>query len=148
MHTSEKGMALIKLFEGLRLTPYECPGGYKTIGYGHVLSKEEASFIGEITEDQAEDFLFRDIEKVNRSLKRLVTIRLHQNQWDALASFVFNLGAGAFQRSALRRTVNRADHEDVPHQLMKWIWAGGRKQKGLIRRRTAEGMLYSQSLVI
>ena len=62
---------------------------------------------------------------------------------DALCSFAFNLGAGALQRSTLRRKVNREEHAAVPHEFRRWVWAGGRKLKGLIRRREAEAVLYA-----
>ncbi len=55
----------------------------------------------------------------------------------------FNLGAGALQRSTLRRTVNREEHDAVPAEFGRWVWAGGRKLKGLIRRREAEAVLYA-----
>ena len=57
-------------------------------------------------------------------------------------SFTFNLGSGALQRSTLRRKVNREEHADVPAELMKWVWAGGRKLKGLVKRRAAEINIY------
>ena len=73
---------------------------------------------------------------------RLITAPLSNGQFDALVSFTFNLGAGALQRSTLRRKVNREEHADVPAELMKWVWAGGRKLKGLVKRRQAEASLY------
>lgn len=63
-------------------------------------------------------------------------------QFDALTSFTFNLGGGALQRSTLRRKVNREEHSAVPTEFRKWIWAGGRKLKGLVRRREAEAKRY------
>jgi lysozyme len=66
----------------------------------------------------------------------------HYSQYDALVSFTFNLGAGALQRSTLRRKVNRERHAEVPAQLMRWVWAGGRKLKGLQKRRKIESRFY------
>jgi len=60
----------------------------------------------------------------------------------ALVSFTFNLGSAALQRSTLRRKVNREEHDDVPSELMKWVWAGGKKLRGLVRRREEELKLY------
>ena len=68
---------------------------------------------------------------------------LTDNQFAALVSFVFNLGAGALRRSTLRRKVNRQEHSEVPAELMKWIYVNGRKSPGLIKRRQAEAMLYA-----
>ena len=62
--------------------------------------------------------------------------------FDALGSFTFNLGTGALQRSTLRRKVNREEHDAVPAEFRRWVWAGGRRLKGLIRRREAEAALY------
>ena len=69
---------------------------------------------------------------------------LTDGQFDALVSFSFNLGSGALQRSTLRRKVNREEHADVPPEFMRWVWAGGRTLKGLIRRRQAETILYAR----
>lgn len=63
-------------------------------------------------------------------------------QFDALVSFTFNLGSGAFQRSTLRRKVNRQAHAEVPAQLMRWVWAGGRMLEGLKKRRSNEAKVY------
>ena len=73
---------------------------------------------------------------------RLVTVPLTDGQFDALTSFTFNLGGGALQRSTLRRKVNREEHSAVPGEFRRWVWAGGRKLKGLVRRREAEAALY------
>lgn len=67
-------------------------------------------------------------------------------QFDALVSFTFNLGAGALPRSTLRRKVNRGEHEGIPAELMKWVWATGRKLPGLVRRKRAEVLAYSFEL--
>jgi lysozyme len=72
----------------------------------------------------------------------LITVPLTDGQVDALVSFTYNLGGGALQRSTLRRKINRKEHAEVPEQFMRWVWADGRKLKGLIRRREAEVMLY------
>lgn len=72
---------------------------------------------------------------------------ISDGQFDALVSFTYNLGAGALQRSTLRRKVNRKAHEEVPVQLMRWVWAGGRKLGGLVKRRTVEATTYSSIYV-
>lgn len=79
-----------------------------------------------------------------RAVLRLISVPLTDGQFDALVSFTFNLGAGALQRSTLRRKVNREEHEDVPAEFLRWVWAGGRKLNGLIRRRRAEATLYQR----
>ena len=141
-HITQEGLDLIKRFEGFSSTVYMCPGGYPTIGYGHVVKKHE-DFSNGINEVKAENLLRQDAGIAERLVLRLIHVPLTDGQFDALVSFTFNLGGGALQRSTLRRKVNREEHGQVPAQLMRWVWAGGRKLKGLIRRREAESILYS-----
>jgi len=140
-HVTEQGLQLIRRFEGFAPLPYLCPVGYLTVGYGHLVKNPDA-FKNPITEDEATEMLVVDIEVAEKAVLRLITEPLTDSQFDALVSFTFNLGSGALQRSTLRRKVNRGDHEDVPDEFAKWVWAGGKKLKGLIRRRAAEAMLY------
>ena len=111
-----------------------------TIGYGRVIHPGE--HVDELTEPQASALLAADLTEAERSVLRYVDVPLTDGQFDALVSFTFNLGGGALQRSTLRRKVNREEHADVPAEFMKWVWAGGKKLKGLIRRRSAESLLY------
>ena len=139
-HITQDGIDLIKRFEGFSSTVYICPAGYPTIGYGHLVRSAES--FNEISETEAEELLCRDVESAERAVLRLVNAPLTDGQFDALVSFTFNLGSGAFQRSTLRRKVNRQAHDEVPEQLMRWVWAGGRKLNGLRKRRSAESILY------
>lgn len=140
-HASEDGLRLIRRFEGFSAVPYLCPAGYLTVGYGHVVKNPDA-FRQPITEDEATEILTVDVETAERAVLRLIAAPLTDGQFDALVSFTFNLGAGALQRSTLRRKVNREDHEDAAAEFLRWVWAGGRKLNGLIRRRQAEAALY------
>lgn len=140
-HVTEQGLQLIRRFEGFSAVPYLCPAGYLTVGYGHVVQNPEA-FRQPITEDEATEILALDVETAERAVLRLISVPLTDGQFDALVSFTFNLGSGTLQRSTLRRKVNREEHEDVPAEFVKWVWAGGKKLKGLIRRREAEATLY------
>ncbi len=140
-HVTEDGLRLIRRFEGFSAMPYLCPAGYLTVGYGHVV-KNPAAFRQPITEDEATEILVLDIQKAEKAVLRLITVPLSDGQVDALVSFTFNLGSGALQRSTLRRKINREEHADVPAEFLRWVWAGGRKLKGLIRRREAEAALY------
>ncbi len=139
-HVTKEGLDLIKRFEGFSPDVYTCPAGYPTIGYGHLIREWENLTC--LTETQAEILLRRDVQVAERAVLRLISVPLTDGQFDALASFTYNLGAGALQRSTLRRKVNRELHGEVPAQFMRWVWAGGRKLKGLIRRREAESLLY------
>lgn len=146
-HITQDGLDLIKRFEGFSPTVYICPAGYPTIGYGHLVREHELDrYEQDITEQEAEDLLRRDVQVAERAVLRLIDVPLTDGQYDALVSFTFNLGAGALQRSTLRRKVNREEHADVPAQLMRWVWAGGKRLRGLARRREAEASLYGRQL--
>ena len=143
-HVTEAGLDLIKRFEGFSPKIYICPAGYPTIGYGHVvLAHEREQFAAGITQAEATELLRKDVRIAERAVLRLISVPLTDGQFDALISFTFNLGAGALQRSTLRRKVNRGEHQAVPAELMKWVWAVGKKLPGLVRRRQAEGVAYA-----
>jgi lysozyme len=95
-----------------------------------------------ISREAAEALLIKDVITAEKAVLRLITVLLTDGQFDALVSFTFNLGGGALQRSTLRRVINRQSHNEVPNQLMRWVWAGGRKLRGLARRREAESIFY------
>ena len=142
-HISRQGLDLICRFEGFSPIIYMCPAGYPTIGYGHLITEaNKERFLDGVGEDEALELLRKDVTVAERAVLRLITVPLTQGQFDALVSFTFNLGSGALQRSTLRRKVNREEHDDVPAEFMKWVWAGGRKLKGLVKRRKAEASLY------
>lgn len=136
--------AVIRRFEGLRLQPYLCPSGYWTIGYGHRLGESAGSPppAAPVTQEEVARWLQQDVNAAHDALMRLTQVTLSQPQVDALCSFIFNLGPAAFQRSALRRAVNRGAHHDAAQQFSRWVWADGRKLPGLVARRQAEAALY------
>jgi lysozyme len=150
MKTSPAGIEHIKRFEALRLGPYHDAAGFPTIGYGHLLSRQKWADLSQwnaITEDVANEFLMQDLAESEAAVSRLVHAPLSQAHYDALVSFTFNLGAGALQASTLRRVLNRGEYPAAPRQFMRWIFAGGRKLNGLVRRRKAEtvlGMMWSE----
>lgn len=144
-HLSEQGLALIRHFEGFQPFAYRCPGGYDTIGYGHVLSEGEVFRAG-ITLAQAGALLQQDVGAAEAAVDRLLPVPLAPGQFDALVSFAFNVGAGALQRSRLRQCVRRGEHEAASREFLRWIHAGGKPQKGLLRRRLAEARLYENGV--
>lgn len=144
-HVTDEGLALIKRFEGFSAMPYLCPAGWWTIGWGaarDLNGQHITAAAPPVTEEEAESLLRRDVGIAERAVLRLIAVPLADGQFDALASFTFNLGAGALQRSTLRRKVNQGEHEDVSDEFRKWVWGGGRKLLGLMRRREAEAALY------
>ncbi|CAA6605822.1 Lysozyme [Rhodospirillaceae bacterium LM-1] len=145
-HMTEQGLALIKRFEGFSAKPYLCPAGWWTIGWGAIRGLDGQPVTAAtppVTEEEAETLLRRDVGVAERAVLRLISVLLRDGQFDALASFAFNLGGGALQRSTLRRRVNREEHKEVPDEFRKWVWGGGRKLPGLIRRREAEAGMYA-----
>ena len=140
MKTGNKGIELIKRFEHLMLNAYKCPAGVWTIGYGHTSGVEAGM---EITEEQAEVLLVNDIKPIEALLNGLM-LHLNQNQFDALVSFIFNVGADAFLRSTLLRRIKEGvGAKDIEAQFMRWVYADGKRLSGLIRRRIAEADLYN-----
>ena len=105
-HISRQGLDLICRFEGFSPIIYMCPAGYPTIGYGHLITEaNKEQFLDGVDEDEALDLLRQDVAVAERAVLRLISVPLTQGQFDALVSFTFNLGAGALQRSTLRRKV-------------------------------------------
>ncbi|MBN8542806.1 MAG: lysozyme [Alphaproteobacteria bacterium] len=94
------------------------------------------------------DALRKDLRVAEQAVMRLIHVPLTQNQFDALVSFTFNLGSGALQRSTLRRKINRGEHEAAAREFSKWVFAGGKRLSGLVRRRQAEGKLYMKNSVL
>ena len=139
MKTSHKGIALIKEFEGLRLKAYKCPGGVWTIGYGHTAGVQPGMVISEA---QAEEYLMADLIASEKYLNDL-RLAINQNQFDALISFIYNVGTGNFSRSTLLRKV-RANPQDnsIMDEFLRWVYSKGRVLPGLQRRRLAEMKQY------
>ena len=140
-YVTQNCIDLVKHFEGFRSRVYLCAGGYPTIGYGHLIRSGEDFSLG-ISKEQAEILLARDLESSERAVLRLTKVPLSDGQFDALVSFVFNLGSGCYQRSTLRKKVNREEHLDASNTFWMYRRAGGKIQKGLVLRREEERKLY------
>ncbi len=145
MHLSARGLALLKQFEGCKLTPYKDSAGLWTIGYGHLIGDGKSLPEGakyKLTQKQADLLLKYDIIPREKAVVRLCPVKLTQNEFDALVSFVYNLGAGALQRSTLRQKLNRGDKIGAAKVLLKYNRAGGKVVNGLVKRRLAEYKLF------
>lgn len=140
MKTSERGIDLIKEFEGLYLNAYLCPAKVWTIGYGHTRTAMPGQ---SISEARARELLREDLAEFERAVGNQVVAPLNQNQFDALVSFAFNLGAGNLARSTLLRRVNMRDYAGAAGEFARWNKAGGKVLNGLTRRRAAEAALFS-----
>lgn len=135
MKLSERGLDLIKKYEGLRLKAYRDSVGIWTIGYGSTFNVREGM---EVTEKQAEDLLWRDVHVAEVCVNGSVTVPLSQGEFDALVSFVFNLGCGKFRSSTLLRKLNGSDYDGAAAEFARWTRAGGEVLAGLVSRREAE----------
>lgn len=137
MKTSQRGINLIKEFEGLRLTAYRCPAGVYTIGYGHTRGVKRGM---KITEEEASAFLTADLLNSEKAVKRYASVyHWRQNEFDALVSFTFNCGA-ANLRALLRN--GRRNRSQIAATLPMYRKAGGKVLRGLERRRAAEKTLF------
>ena len=139
MKASVDAYELIKQFEGLRLEAYLCPAGIWTIGYGHTSGVSPNSFI---TIQEADEYLHRDVATIEMQLNKLNLI-LRQCQWDAIVSFVFNVGIGNFKSSTLLAKIRiNPDDNSIMDEFLRWVYANGKVMKGLQKRRLAEMKLY------
>lgn len=136
MRISEKGIQLIKRFEGCQLTAYKAAPTEKmyTIGYGHY--GVEAGMV--ITQAQADAYLKDDLEKYDNYIDKYVTADITQGMHDALVSFAYNCGAGNLKSSTLLKKLNQRDYIGAAEEFCKWNKANSKVLKGLTRRRQAE----------
>ena len=140
MKISSNGIELIKVFEGLELEAYKCAAGVWTIGYGHIKGVHEGM---NITEDTANKMLMEELVEYENYIDQAVTVPLAQCQYDAMVSWVYNLGNGNLTSSTLLKVLNSGDYDGVPAQMMRWNKAGGKVLEGLTRRRQAEADLFN-----
>ena len=139
MQVSEKGLSLIKRWEGLRLRAYKCPAGVWTVGYGHTRGVMQGMTV---TESEADRLLREDVLPIERRLNAL-RINLRQGQFDALTSFIFNVGSTAFCSSTLlRKIMTDASDEAITAEFLRWNKAGGKVLPGLNARRKQEAALW------
>jgi len=142
MKTSGEGIALIKKFEGCKLDAYQCSADVWTIGFGTTQGVKKGATC---SQDEAETFLANDLCQFEQSILKMVDVSLKQNEFDALISWIYNLGATNFSESTLLRRINDntdSSRADIPYQIKRWNRAGGKVLDGLVRRREAEALLW------
>ena len=145
MKTSQSGIDLIKQFESFRAKPYLCSAGVPTIGYGTTVYPNGIKVKlsdQKITQQLAETFLQHHVNAIEKDVLSLVKMPLTQNQFDALVSFAYNVGLGAFRDSTLLKLLNAGDIDNASKQFERWNKAGGKVSNGLTRRRNAEKALF------
>ena len=141
MKISQEGLSLIKKFEGCELEAYRCAANVLTIGYGSTKGVKEGDTI---TQEEADELLLNEMEEYEGYINDLVEVNLKQNEFDALVSWVFNLGPANLKSSTLLKVLNSThkDWNDIPTQIKRWNKAGGKVLQGLVRRREAEALLF------
>lgn len=156
MNISEKGISIIKEFEGCKLKTYRCPAGVLTIGYGHTGANVQTGMT--ITQEQAEKYLQTDLIVHCNNVSKLVKVPLNQNQFDALVCLEFNIGYGNFASSTLLKMLNAKDYKGAANRFLfenpntntledkyRGCFVFDNKKKvvdGLIRRRKTEQELF------
>ena len=139
MQISEEGISLIKHFEGCGLEAYQDSVGIWTIGYGTIKGVKEGD---QINQDEAEHLLEEEMPEYEGYINDMVEVPLQQNQFDALCSWVFNLGPNNLKSSTLLAVLNQGKYKDVPEQIIRWNKAGGKILEGLKKRRASESLLF------
>ena len=155
MQMSPHGLELLEQWEGFKTTVYKDSAGLPTVGVGHLLTKSElssgkitingvpVSYENGLTEQQVTDLLAQDVQPAAAAVNNNVKVPLDQNQFDALVSFTFNVGVGAFTGSTLLKLLNQGQYDQVPDQLLRWTRAGGQVVQGLVNRRNNEIKLWN-----
>ena len=146
MQTSERGLQLIRHYEGVRNRPYKCPAGLYTVGVGHLIGDGKLlpdSYNRTFSQEEINALLIRDLNRFERGIsKMLPNVLLRQCEFDCLVSFAFNLGLGAFQRSTLRQALLRGNKTQAMASLLKYCRGGGKILRGLQIRRLDEKALF------
>jgi len=143
---SPKGLSLIKTFEGVKLKPYLCPAGIPTISIGCTYYPDGTKVKmtdGPISEARATEIFLNVIKHYEHSIDSFCRDDINQNQFDALVSLCYNVGAGAIKSSTLIKKVNENQNDPlIRNEFLKWNKSGGKVLSGLTKRRMAEADLY------
>lgn len=139
MKVSDELVQLVGEFEGFRDKAYKCPADVWTIGYGFTKGVKPGDTI---TKAEADVRLKRELNEFSAGICKYITVFLTQNQFDALVSFAYNIGLGAFKDSTLLRKLNARDYAGAAEQFPRWNKAGGKVLNGLVNRRARERELF------
>jgi type VI secretion system secreted protein VgrG len=147
---SNDGLQFIARWESFVPTPYNDAGNHAAIGYGHLLHRgpvteaDRRQFPNGMTRERGLELLRADAAIAENAVRDNVNVLLNQNQFDALTSFAYNVGAEAFANSTLLRELNAGNYGAVPGQINRWVNSEGRRVQGLVNRRAAEGELFNR----
>jgi len=146
MKASNNAIELIKRFEGFSATPYLCPAGVPTIGYGSTMQPNDKPVTMKhppIDAEEAAEWLEQDVGIIAAGLHmRTKSLNLNQNQFDALVCLAYNIGTAALSSSTLLKMLNSGDFEGAAAQFLRWNKNDGKVMLGLARRRLAEKYLF------
>lgn len=145
MNASDNGLKLIQSFEGCRLAPYLDLVKVPTIGWGSTAYEDGTPVTMHdpaISQSRADGLFRHTIKPRVDELNHVVAVKLTQNQFDALLSFVYNLGIGALKKSTLLRLLNQSNYMGAAAEFSKWTMAGGHPVPGLVKRREREMALF------
>lgn len=157
MKVDDNGILLLALWERVEPHVYRDFGGLPTIGIGHKLTLSErrsgviiiagrrVPYAQGLTGGQIDALLQQDLLPAEQAVMNMVFVGLTQNQFNALVSFVFNVGIGAFQHSTLLTVLNQREYDQVPVQMRRWIYDDGVQVEGLKNRREKEIELWNQA---
>lgn len=141
MKINDKGKALIKRFEGLRLDAYRCPAGVATIGYGSTGPHVRMGMT--ITPGEAERLLDQDLARFEVGVSAMIgSIPTSEDEFSAMVSLAFNVGLQAFATSTLLKRHKAGNKVGAANAFLSWVFANKKKLPGLVRRREAERELY------
>jgi lysozyme len=141
MKMNEKGRALVRRFEGLRLDAYRCPAGVLTIGYGSTGPHVKTGMV--ITPGEAERLLDQDLARFETGVTAMIgSVPTSEDEFSAMTSLAFNVGLGRFATSTLLKRHKLGNKIGAANAFLMWNKAGGQILKGLMRRREAERALY------
>lgn len=142
MRISKECEDKLKEYESLQLEAYMCPAGVTTIGWGHtgLVDGKKLTLDMKITKEKAQQLFEQDVNEVETPLgNEVYANKLKQGQWDALVSFIYNVGWGAYKNSTLRkRIIEDVNHADIPNQFRRWNKSNGKVLAGLTKRREWE----------
>lgn len=141
MKINERGREIIKRFEGLRLDSYRCPAGVATVGWGH--TGPDVRIPMTITVGEAERLLDADCARFEAVLSAMLEgCPTSDDEYSAMGSLMFNIGPGRFATSTLLKRHKAGNKVGAANAFLSWVFGGGKKLPGLIRRREAEKELY------
>lgn len=143
---NKQGLGIVKFFEGFSSEPYLCPSLVPTIGYGSTFYENGVRVSlndTPVTEARALDLLEHELGAACNYVNNLVNVSMNENQFSALVSLTYNIGAGNFKGSTLRSKLNREDYEGAANEFWKWRRGGGVILQGLVKRRAMEESLFN-----